>query len=165
MKNSFFLLSFVCIIMSSCGSIKLNAEPGQHFTKETTFTFAENNTGAVDKTETVKELKYLLAQKGFNVVSIKNASKATLFPDEILQTKDKSQILEIYSIKDQKSIYAIETDYDYYYDVFYYSYTRFSAKIIDLNTNKTVMTAYFKGDQSVKKILKDFSELLSKQIK
>lgn len=159
-----FIFSGSFFLLTSCGSLKLKTGADFHFAKNTTFAIS-NEGDETDKTGAVKELKYLLAQSGFNMVTLSNAAKAVNYPNEILLTKNNSQIIEIYSIKDLKSVYIIEIYSDYYYDVFYYSYTSFYAKIIDINANKIVMTAHFKGDRKIKAVISDFAKILTNQLK
>lgn len=157
-------VAFACLLLASCGTVKSKKEPDFHFNKQTTFTI-NYQAREDDKSNTVKDLEYVLTQNGFNVVSIHNAEKAVNHPNEILLTKDKKQTLEMYSVKDLNSVYSIELNYSYYYDVFYYSYTDFYARIADIYTDKTVMVVTFKGDKSIKTVLKKIGELLAKEVK
>lgn len=52
-------------------------------------------------------------------------------------------------------MYVLDIDYSYYYDLFFYAYTNFSATITDLNSGEIIMTANFRGDKSVRSVLNE----------
>lgn len=146
-------------ILNSCGSMKIKAEKDFYFNKTTTLALKDDD----KPTEAIKEFKYLLAQGGFNIVSVSNAAKAINFPNEILQTKNNTQIVEIYSIKDLKSVYVIQIAEDYFHNPNYFGI--FNARVMDVKTNTVVITARLDGGVSAKKALKKFADELIKRIK
>ena len=67
--------------------------------------------------------------------------------------------------KEFNSIYLMDVDYTYYYDLIYYAYTNFTATITDLRTGEIIMTANFRGDKSCRAVLRELVENLNKVIK
>ncbi len=165
MKKSRTILVIIltALIFTSCGTVKLSVKPGATFSRNATLTIAEED----DITGTVGELNHLLFEKGFNVIAYSTAKKALKYKDKIKGSDPVNNEFEaeIYSIKELNSIYALELNYTYYYDVFYYAYRSFSARVIDLNTGQIIMSANFRGDKSVRAVLKDFVNQLSQQIR
>lgn len=163
----FIIKSLIVILLllalSSCGAVRLSVKDNAKFTKNTTVTVAAND----DQSGSVGELNQLLFEYGFNVVSYSTAKKAIQYKDEIKGSDPNNSRFEaeIYSVRELNSVYAIELDYTYYYDVFYYSYRSFSARVIDLNTGQIVASANFRGDRSVSGVLEDFAEQLAARIK
>lgn len=161
-KKTIYSLLFLTI-MSSCGSVKLSVKPGTTFSRNATLTIAAQD----DKSGTVGELNHLLFEKGFNVISYSTAKTAVKYKDKIEGSAPVNNEFEaeVYRIKELNSIYALELDYTYYYDAFYYAYRSFSARVVDLNSGEIVMSANFRGDRSVRSVLKDFTTQLAAQIK
>jgi hypothetical protein len=165
MKNtkSIFVIIVMTVCLISCGTLNVKVKPGTKFSRNTTVTIAVDE----DQSGTVGELNHLLFENGFNVVAYSTAKKAVKYKDEIKGSDPINNKFEaeIYSIKELNSIYALELDYTYYYDMFYYAYRSFSARVIDLNTGEIVMSANFRGDKSVGSVLEDFVNQLSQQVK
>ncbi len=76
-----------------------------------------------------------------------------------------SQHNEFTYTQEFNSLYILDLDYHYYYDVFYYAFTRFTATITDLRSGEIIMTAHFRGDKSCKAVLKEFVKKLNSVIK
>jgi len=72
---------------------------------------------------------------------------------------------ELYNVNQINSIYTLELNYSYYWDILFYSYTSFSARIIDLETSEILMSANFRGDKSIKSVLSEFTNKMSRQIR
>lgn len=166
MKKASTILVIILTILffTSCGTVKLSVKPGAKFSRNATLTIAQED----DLTGTVGELNHLLFEKGFNVIAYSTAKKAIKYKDKIKGSYPVNNEFEaeLYSIKELNSIYALELDYTYYYDVFFgYYYRSFSARVIDLNTGEIIMSANFRGDKSVSAVLRDFVNQLSQQIK
>ena len=163
MKKIILILTYLTalLFLCSCGVKLKTIDKGLRFSKNTTFTIAQED----DITGSVKEVSYLLAQKGFNVISYSNAKNAIEFKNDlskISKLKDKD-IVEVYSVKDTNSIYNLELGYKYYYDIFNYAYSKFSFRIVDLKSGNVVMYGYFRnGVDTATVVLKDFVEKLYK---
>jgi hypothetical protein len=158
-------LSIVIIIsvslFTSCAYVKMRTIPGFKFEKESTFSITSFTTDG--DTKTLVELNYLLQQKGFNIVSNSNASKAIQNKNALNFKYNNEEIKEILTIKDIKSVYEIRIQYKYYYDVFKYSYKEFKATIIDMNNNK-VVSYYIFGDKPINRVLRQFTEKIAKDV-
>nr|WP_309757203.1 hypothetical protein [Flavobacterium sp.] len=148
-------------LFTSCAYVKMRTIPGFKFEKESTFSITSFTTDA--DTKTLAELNYLLQQKGFNIVSNSNASKAIQNKDAFNFKYNNEEIKEILTIKDIKSVYEIRIQYKYYYDVFKYNYKEFKAIIIDMNSNK-VVSYYISGDKPINRVLRQFTEKIAKDV-
>jgi|GEM_PF-4351617 len=159
--NKSIALIGICILFISCHTVKVRTVPAFYFAQKTTIAIEQAD---VDETKSITELKYQLAQKGFNIVSLENAQKAIANPGKIIGKDHNNEIQEIYSIKDTHSVYKIVIGYRHFYDVFHYAYSKFQFWVVDLNTDKTVMWGHLFGDKSVEGTLKDLSEKLAKRV-
>ena len=158
MKNKLIVFALInTLLLTSCGTLSVYVKPGTNFSRNTTITVL----GGEDKTGTKGQIEHLLLTKGFNIVSESTAKNAVKYKDSLkgTDTINNEYIAETYSIREINSVYALELNYTYYWDAFYYAYTRFSAKATDLNTGEIVLTASFSGDRPVNSVL---NELLSK---
>lgn len=106
-----------------------------------------------------------MLKEGFNLVSLENAKKAIAYDNDIKGNKKNNELQEIYSVKDIYSVFAIETNYKSYYDVWQYRYNYFDLRVYDLNSGKVVMYAKFRGDRYPQHVLKKLVEKLSQQVK
>ena len=151
------------ILLESCGTVDLFVKPGTSFNKQTTITIVGDDDGS----NTKGQLEFLLLSKGFNIVSETSAKTAIRYKDR-LKGSDRFNNefnAEVYSIKELNSIYAMTTNYSYYYDMFFYAYRNFTAKVIDLNTGQIVLTVNFAGDRAVSSVLSSLADQLSALIK
>ena len=151
--------------MSSCGTVKLSVKPGATFSRNATLTIPTPEDH--DETGTYGELNHLLLEKGFNVIPYSTAMAVVKYKDKIEGSDPVNDEFEgeTERIKELNAVYVLELNYAYYYDVFYYSYTNFSARVFDLKSGEIVLTANFRGDRSVRSVLKDFTTKLAAQIK
>jgi len=156
-------LIFFLLLLSSCGTLNVHIKPGTTFTKSTTITVI----GVEDNTGTKGQIEHLLLVEGFHIVSELTAKTAIKYKDKLKGSDDINTELsaEVYSIKELNSIYALEFHYTYYWEMFYWSYRRFSAKVTDLNTGEIVLTAHFSGDRSVNSVLNELVTRIDSQVK
>lgn len=161
--NTILVIILTTLFFTSCGTVKVSVKPGAKFSRNATLTIAQED----DISGTVGELNHLLFEQGFNVIAYSTAKKAIKYKDEIKGSDPINNEFEaeIYSIKELNSIYALELNYTYYYDMFYYAYRSFSARVINLYTGEIIMSANFRGDKSIRAVLKDFVNQLTQQIK
>lgn len=158
--KSFIVVIVISLTTISCGTIKIETSPDFNFSKNTTL--AINDEVKDDNfTKTYKELNDLLSSKGFNVIKYENALKSIELQGNLPVDLKANDVLEIHSVNELKSIYSLEIRYIYYYDIFHYSYRRFTVIIKNLNSNQIVLIAKFKGDKNVKLVRKDFVEKLN----
>ena len=151
------------ILLESCGTVDLFVKPGTSFNKQTTITIVGDDDGS----NTKGQLEFLLLSKGFNIVSETSAKTAIRYKDR-LKGSDRFNNefnAEVYSIKELNSIYAMTTNYSYYYDMFFYAYRNFTAKVIDLNTGQLLLTVNSAGDRAVSSVLSSLADQLSALIK
>ncbi|WP_138430912.1 hypothetical protein [Fodinibius saliphilus] len=162
MRQSIIYLSLI-LFLSSCGSVSLTTKPGVEISRDATLTIAANE----DQTGTVGQLNHLLLEKGFNIMSYSTAKKAIKKKHEISGSGSTVKVdSESYSVSQLNSVYALELNYRWSYDALSgYRYLNFSARIIDLNTKELVMSASFRGDRSVQRVLETFTTKLSQEIR
>jgi hypothetical protein len=156
--------SIVCIaVMTGCGSVNVYVKPGAVLSKKSTITV----TGENDQSGTRGTLEHLLLSKGFNIVSETTAKTAVRYKDQLQGSNSYNNEFssEVYSVKELNSVYALDTRYTYYYDMLYYAYRSFSAKVVDLNTGEVVLSVSFVGDRSVNSVLEDCVEQIAKLVK
>ena len=142
------IISILIFFLVSCGAVSSYAKPDFTINKEIPIIVSDIDG---DEPGVQEKLEHLLLTKGFNVVS-----------KSYLGDLDKSSKGGMYfSVDDQKS-YEIQLNFTYYYDVFYYAFKSFSARVVDRDTNKIVITANFSGDKSVTAVLNEFMIELEK---
>jgi|GEM_PF-5732807 len=154
---------FLTVVMSSCGVVQVTTNPNTTINRNSAVTIAQEE----DMSGTVGELNHLLFFKGFKVISYSTAKKAVKYKD---QNKGDDWVnneteAEIYSVTELNSIYALEMNYTYYYDVLYWAYRNFSARLVDLETGEIVMSAYFRGDRSVRSVLNELVNKMDEQVR
>jgi len=107
--------------------------------------------------------------RGFNIVSESNAKNAIKYRDSLKGTDiiNNEYIAETYFVKEINSVYALELSYSHYYNRtwFYWSYTRFSAKVTNLSNGEIVLTALLSGDESVSSVLNELGDKINAQVK
>lgn len=163
MKIKIFFLLLPIITLAGCGTLSVYVKPGTNFNRNTTMTVI----GGEDESGTKGQIEHLLLTRGFNIVSESTAKNAIKYKDSLKGTDiiNNEYIAETYLIKEINSVYALELNYSYYWDVFYWAYRRFSAKVTDLNNGEIVLTAQFSGDRSVNSVIKELVNKIDAQIK
>lgn len=149
------------LFLTSCGC-RLRVMPGEHFTKQTTLSIGNYD----DAVGTVKELNYLLALEGFNVVSSATASNAVKYRDPLNDISKNKELQKAFNITDLNSIYSIKLKYRYFKKSSGYSYKNFRINIIDPN-GRVIMYGYYLGigNENTKKVLEKIAKKLAQQIK
>lgn len=159
------LISLILLMffITSCGTVNVFVKPGTSFSRQTTITII----GGDDRSNTKGQLEFLLLSRNFNIVSESTAKTAIRYKDKLKGSDRYNNEFnaEVYSIKELNSIYAMETNYTYYYDVFYYAYRNFTAKVTDLNAGEIILTVNFSGSRSVSSVLEDLADQLSALVK
>lgn len=156
-----FLFLISILFLNSCG-IRSRSHSGEYFTKNTTFTIVNNE----DRIGTKLELEKNLISSGFKVISYPNAVNAVKNKTPIKDSEVNKGIEKVYSIKDIDDIYSIELFYEYYNDIFTYSYRKFSYEIKNMNTGQTVTYGYHQGmNDTMKTVLKKLSEKINMKVR
>lgn len=158
MKKILFLC-LTSLLLISCGSVKVHVNTDNSYSRKNPITI---NQASDDASGTLGELQYLLQSNGYRLMSYGAAKKAFNLDSN---HNYQSQHSEITYTKEFNSVYVMEIDYSYYYDLFYYAFTRFSATITDLESGEIIMTAHFRGDKSCKAVLNEFIKKLNSIIK
>lgn len=158
MKTRLFLLVSVLLLLSSCGSVRVFVNEEHAYSRKNPITI---NLLSNDESGTLGELQFLLKSNGYKLMSYASAKKALNLDSEY---NNSSTHHEITYTKEYNSIYLMDIDYTYYYDVFYYAYRSFSATITDLRTGEIIMTAHFRGDRGCRAVLQEFVNELNKII-
>lgn len=161
-KNKIFtLLSILSIslLLSSCGSMRVYVNHDSTYSRKNPITI---NQASDDSSGTLGELQFLLQSNGYKIMSYGAAKKALNLDS---QSQEGSYHGEITSTVTFNSVYVMDLNYSYYYDVFYWAYTTFSATISDLQTGEIIMTANFRGDKSVRAVLNELVQKMNEVIK
>ena len=159
MKTKLLLLFSTLLFLSSCGSMRVFVNEEHTYSRKNPITI---NLSTDDETGTLGELQFLLKSNGYKLMSYGSAKKALNLDS---QYQNSSTHNEITYSKEFNSIYLMDIDYSYYYDVFYYAYRSFTATITDLRSGEIIMTANFRGDKGCRAVLKEFVDKLNKIIK
>jgi ABC-type amino acid transport substrate-binding protein len=144
--------------MTSCGTLQIYVNQDSAYSKKDSIII---NQTTDDKSGTLGELQFLLQSNGYNLMSYGAAKNALNLDADSLEGSVRGKITNTTSYN---SIYLLDLNYSYYYDVFYYAYTTFSATITDLENGETVMVANFRGDKSCRAVLKELVEKMNKVI-
>ncbi|MBQ2779327.1 MAG: hypothetical protein IJF46_06100 [Bacteroidaceae bacterium] len=158
MKKTLTLLMLSTLLIS-CGSVKVHVNNDHTYSRKTPITI---NKAFNDDSDALGELQYLLQSNGYKLMSYGSAKKAFNLDSNYGQSHEHSEITYTHEFN---SLYILDLDYDYYFDLFYYAFTRFSATITDLRSGEIIMTAHFRGDKSCKAVLKEFVNKLNSVIK
>jgi len=154
------VLFFLSILLfSSCGSVRVYINEDNTYSRKNPITI---NLSENDASGTLGELQFLLKSNGYKLMSYGTAKKALNLDS---QYGSSSTHNEMTFTKEFNSIYLMDVDYTYYYDLIYYAYTNFTATITDLRTGEIIMTANFRGDKSCRAVLRELVENLNKVIK
>lgn len=155
MKNMIRLtfIASILLVFTSCGTMNVFVNPDSTYSKKNPITI---NQSSDDASGTIGELQFLLQSNGYKLMSYGAAKKALNLDTESNSESFHGEITNTVSFK---SVYVIDLNYTYYYDMLYYAYRSFSATITDLKTGEIVMTANFRGDRSCRSVL---NELVSK---
>ena len=153
-----FILS-IFLIFSSCGTMNVFVNTDSTYSKKNPITI---NQSSDDPSGTLGELQFLLQSNGYKLMSYGVAKKALNLDTE---SKNESFHGEITNTVSFNSVYVVDLNYTYYYDMLYYAYRSFSATITDLKTGEIVMTANFRGDKSCRAVLKELVAKMNSVIK
>ena len=153
MKKLILSAVMTMLLLSSCGSMRVYVNTDTTYSRKNPITI---NKAVDDETGTLGELQFLLQSNGYKLMSYGAAKKALNLDSE---TQDQTYHSEITKSTTFNSVYVLDMNYSYYFDLFYWAYTNFSATITDLATGEIIMTANFRGDKSCRAVL---DELVSK---
>lgn len=158
-KNILLFTAILSFVLSSCGTMKVYVNQETTYSKKNPITI---NQSSDDNSGTLGELQFLLQSNGYKLMSYGAAKKALN-----LDTESQTGTFhgEITNSTTFNSVYVLDLNYSYYYDMFYYAYTSFSATITDLKTGEIVMTAHFRGDKSCKAVLNELVTKMNSVIK
>jgi len=149
----------ILAVFTSCGTMNVFVNPDSTYSKKNPITI---NQSSDDASGTLGELQFLLQSNGYKLMSYGAAKKALNLDTE---SNDQSFHGEITNTVSFNSVYVIDLNYTYYYDMLYYAYRSFSATITDLKTGEIVMTANFRGDRSCRSVLKELVGKMNTVIK
>lgn len=160
MKTIYYFCFITCmLILSSCGSMRVYTNPSSNYTRKTPITI---NLSHNDESGTLGELQFLLQSNGYKLMSLAAAKKSLNLDSNYDIHNFHSEITNTTTFN---SMYVLDINYSYYYDLFYYAYTNFSATITDLSTGEIIMTANFRGDKSVRSVLNELVQKMNKVIR
>lgn len=151
-------MGIITLSLSSCGTMQVYVNQDSTYSRKNPITI----TNTSDVSGTLGQLQYLLQSNGYKLMSLSAAKKALNLD---VSNNSNSSHAEITRTTTVNSVYVLEMNYTYYWDMFYYSYTSFSATITDLVTGEIIMTSNFRGDKSVNAVLNEFVREMNKVIK
>lgn len=165
MKNKiyfFFLTGFLFLVISSCGSAKIYVKPETTFNRQMSITI----TGKDDESGMRGELQYALSANGFNVVSESVATNGlNLYSNGKLNSNDININSQLYKSLELKSVYALNSNYNWTFNGFTYRMLNFHAEIVDLFTGEIVMNINFRGDRTPNGVAKQVISEINKKMK
>ena len=153
------MLVGLSVMFSSCGSMQVYVNHDAKYSKKNPITI---NQSSDDQSGTLGELQFLLQSNGYKLMSYGAAKKALNLDS---QSQSGAYHGEITNTTSFNSVYVMDLNYTYYYDMFYYAYRSFSATITDLKTGEIVMTANFRGDRGVRSVLQELVSKMNTVIK
>jgi hypothetical protein len=153
-----YITSISCLLLS-CGSMRVYVNQDTIYSRKNPITI---NQSSDDNSGTLGELQFLLQSNGYKLMSYGAAKKAFNLDS---QTQSGSYHGEITNTTTFNSIYVMDLNYSYYYDLLYWAYTSFSATITDLKSGEIIMTANFRGDKSVRAVLNELVKKMNAVIK
>lgn len=155
----FFILFFtIATLTTSCGNVRVFVNEDSTFSRKNPITIDQD---ADDASGTLGELQFLLKSSGYKLMSYGAAKKALNFDENGDRNSSHS---EVTSTTEFNSAYIIDLKYTGSSDIGV-RYKSFSATITDLRSGEIIMTAVFRGDKAVKKVLKEFVMQINKVIK
>ncbi len=160
MKTIYYFCFITCmLILSSCGSMRVYTNPSSNYTRKTPITI---NLSHNDESGTLGELQFLLQSNGYKLMSLAAAKKSLNLDSNYDIHNFHSEITNTTTFN---SMYVLDINYSYYYDLFHNAYTNFSATITDLSTGEIIMTATFRGNKSVRSVLNELVQKMNKVIR
>lgn len=158
-----FLILFLGTILFSCGSARVYVKPNTEFNRQMSLTLTgSNNDGA----GLIGELQFALTSNGFNVVSESVARNGVnLSQKGQLNNNSFDFNSQLYKSLELKSVYSLNSRYNYVYNGFTYRITNFQAELVDLFSGEVVMNVSFRGDRTPNGVAKRVVEELNKQMK
>lgn len=164
-KTSSYLLLmlFFLFLWTSCGSVQVLKTGGQTF-KSRTITIR----GIDDTSGTLGQLTYLLYERHFKILSYATV-KGDVQLHETTSLRDTATVdrdAQICVSQKYQSYYILELDYAYAWNCLShgYRYNSFSARLVNMQSGKVVMSAFFRGNRSVKHVLKEFANKLDDEL-
>lgn len=152
------LICIIAISLHSCGTMQVYVNTDSTYSRKNPITI----TNSSDVSGTLGQLQYLLQSNGYKLMSLSAAKKALNLDASHNNNNSHYEVTKTTTVN---SVYVLEMNYTYYWDMFYYAYTSFSATITDLRTGEIIMTSNFRGDKSVNAVLNEFVREMNKVIK
>lgn len=146
------------ILMSSCGTMQVYVNQESTYSRSNPITI----TNSSDESGALGQLQFLLQSNGYKLMSMSAAKKALNLDTVENGNQFHAEITNTTSVR---SVYVLEMHYTYYWDMFYYAFTSFSATITDLESGEIIMTSNFRGDKSVNAVLNEFVTKMNAVIK
>ena len=157
-----FLTLSILTIINSCGTAKVFVKPDTQFNRQMTITV----TGKDDESGMRGELQYALSSNGFNVVSEAVAKNGlNLYSNGQINSNNFQIDSQLYKSIELKSLYALNSNYNWTFNGFTYRILNFHAEVVNLLTGEVVMNINFRGDRTPNGVAKQVMEELNKKMK
>ena len=154
---------FIGALLLSCGSARVYVKPNTEFNKQMSLTLTGSDS---DGAGLIGELQFALSSNGFNVVS-ESVARDGVKISRKGQLNDNSFDInsQLYKSLELKSVYSLNSNYNYVYNGFTYRITNFQAELVDLFSGEVVMNISFRGDRTPNGVAKRVVNEINKQMK
>ncbi|KXS52718.1 MAG: hypothetical protein AWU57_2903 [Marinobacter sp. T13-3] len=164
MKIAIKLWALLCLVLviSGCGTVSVASSPDQKISRNAKITVV---TPASDPQNIAGELEHLLLSQGFAVTSeAVGRSQIEFNESEEVTSNTRTSSGAVGSVTRLPTDLIMRFSYNAYFDVFYWSFTRFNGTIIDLETGAVIASVSFTGDRSVASVLEDFAQQIGRMV-
>ncbi len=152
----------VCSVLaiSGCGTVSVTSSPDQKISRNARITVV---TPASDPQNIAGELEHLLLSQGLAVTSeAVGRSQIEFSESEDVTSSTRTSSGAVGSVTRLPTELILRFSYNAYFDVFYWSFTRFNGTIVDLETGAVIASVSFTGDRSVASVLEDFAQQIGR---
>jgi hypothetical protein len=158
--SRFFLLLVITTVLVSCGTVSVVSKPSQQISRSARIAVVSP---ASDPQNIAGQLEHLLLAQDFEVTSEAVGRSQIEYKEANAIDHGTSMTAgTIGAVRRLPANLVFRFSYNAYFDVFYWSFTRFNGTVVDLENGAVVASVAFSGDRSVSSVLEDFVRQLVK---
>ncbi|MBN7796288.1 hypothetical protein [Parahaliea mediterranea] len=151
-------LFVVFLIVSACGTVSVSSNPKQKISRDAKITVVAPTS---DDQNITGQIEHLLLSHGFSVTSESVGRTQIEYRESEIRTEQTtSRSGSVGVVTRLPTELILRFSYNAYFDVFYWSFTRFNGTVVDLEDGKVIASVSFSGDKSVTAVLTDFTNQL-----